>query len=60
MTCKFLLPIFTHEISYCVDGQSIEPELKVLSIIGCTANSNDDCPKEKIKGKITAHCWRFK
>lgn len=62
MVCKYLFEMTESEISYWnmrTKGVKSAQEIKVLSFTGCIANNKDMCPKKKIKGKVTPHCWRF-
>lgn len=62
MACKYLFEMNESAIEYwnmrtksVKSAQSIE----VLSFSGCIAENKTLCPKKKIKGKVTPHCWRM-
>ena len=62
MTCKNLFEMTESNVSYWnmkTKGVKSAHEIDVLSFVGCIAENKHCCPKTKIKGKATPHCWRI-
>ena len=56
MVCEYLFEAKEENIFW--HTPEFKHNLKVLSFNACIAENKDVCPKTKIKGKVTPHCWR--
>ena len=62
MACKYLFEMHESDIEYWnmkKHGVKSAHQLETLSFAACVAKGEDSCPKKRIKGKITPHCWRI-
>lgn len=60
MACEYLFEMTKEKIFWNAQimGVEFKHSLTVLSLTACIAKNKDVCPKTKIKGKVTPHCWR--